>query len=92
MGAIGAIDYTREDFRDGVRRMCAEGVDVVLDAVGGDTRQRSYDIMKKGARLISIVGEPDAADALAIAICHVQASRLPNLAKKRPARRGVRRR
>jgi NADPH2:quinone reductase len=63
LGAIGAIDYTREDFRDGVRRMCAEGVDVVLDAVGGDTRQRSYDIMKKGARLISIVGEPDAADA-----------------------------
>jgi len=65
LGAVGAIDYTREDFRDGVRRMCPEGVDVVLDAVGGDTGRRSLDIVKKGGRLVSIVGEPDAGEAAA---------------------------
>jgi crossover junction endodeoxyribonuclease RuvC len=45
---------------------------------------------------LGTVPEPDAADALAIAICHVQASRLPNVAKKAksavPARAAPRRR
>jgi NADPH2:quinone reductase len=60
LGAEHAIDYREEDFREGVRRFCPDGVDVVLDAVGGDTQVRSLDVLKPGGILVSIVGEPDA--------------------------------
>ena len=56
LGAVGAIDYGREDFREGVSRLCPDGVDVVLDAVGGDTQHRSLDVVKAGGSLVSIVG------------------------------------
>ena len=59
-GAAGAIDYTREDFREALRRLCPEGVDVVLDSVGGDTLTRSFEVLKPGGRLVSIVERPDA--------------------------------
>jgi NADPH2:quinone reductase len=60
LGADRAIDYHEEDFRDAVRRVCPEGVDIVLDAVGGDTEARSLEILKERGILVSIVGEPDA--------------------------------
>ena len=62
-GATGAIDYTREDFREALRRLCPEGVDVVLDSVGGDTLVRSFEVLKPGGRLVSIVERPDGAEA-----------------------------
>jgi NADPH2:quinone reductase len=63
LGADRAIDYHEEDFRDAVRRLCPEGVDIVLDAVGGDTQTRSLEILKERGILVSIVGEPDAGEA-----------------------------
>lgn len=63
LGAEVGIDYTKEDFGDVVRRHCPEGVDVVLDAVGGETLARSYAVLKPGGRLASIVDEPDPAEA-----------------------------
>jgi len=63
LGAERAIDYRNEDFRDGVRRLCPDGVDVVLDAVGGDTRVRSLEVLEPGGILVSIVEEPDAEQA-----------------------------
>jgi NADPH:quinone reductase-like Zn-dependent oxidoreductase len=57
LGADVAIDYTKQRFED-----IARDVDVVLDSVGGDTRSRSYGVVKKGGIIVSIVGRVDAAD------------------------------
>ncbi len=56
LGADQAIDYTTTKFESVVK-----DVDVVLDAVGGDTLTRSYDVVKKGGVIVSIAGEPDEA-------------------------------
>ena len=56
MGADVPIDYTKTKFED-----IAKDVDVVLDAVGGDTLKRSYGVVKKGGIIVSIVDDPDKA-------------------------------
>lgn len=56
LGADQAIDYTKTKFEDVVK-----DVDVVLDAVGGDTLTRSYGVVKKGGVIVTIAGEPDQA-------------------------------
>jgi NADPH2:quinone reductase len=61
LGADSAIDYTREDWSEAVDRLSPEGVDVVFDAVGGDTLRLSFDVLKPGGRLVSIVAPPDPA-------------------------------
>jgi NADPH:quinone reductase-like Zn-dependent oxidoreductase len=57
LGADVAIDYTKQKFEDVVK-----DVDVVLDSVGGDTRSRSYGVVKKGGFIVSIVGRIDQAE------------------------------
>jgi NADPH:quinone reductase-like Zn-dependent oxidoreductase len=57
VGADVAIDYTKQKFED-----IAKDVDVVLDSVGGDTRSRSYGVVKKGGFIVSIVGRIDQAE------------------------------
>lgn len=52
MGADEFIDYKTEDFEDLVK-----DVDVVFDPVGGDTNRRSYQVLKKGGFLVSLVQE-----------------------------------
>lgn len=59
LGADVAIDYKTQKFEDIAKD--AGGVDVVLDTQGGDTQKRSFDVLKKGGSLISIVGGPDQA-------------------------------
>ena len=54
LGADQAIDYTKTKFEDVVK-----DVDVVLDAVGGDTLTRSYGVVKKGGIIVTIADEPD---------------------------------
>jgi NADPH:quinone reductase-like Zn-dependent oxidoreductase len=56
LGADVVIDYKTQKFEDG-----AKDVDVVLDAVGGETTARSAAVLKKGGILVSIVGAPDPA-------------------------------
>lgn len=56
MGADQAVDYTKTKFEE-----AAKDVDVVLDTVGGDTLKRSYDVVKKGGIIVSIVDEPEQA-------------------------------
>lgn len=54
LGADQAIDYTTTKFEDAVH-----DVDVVLDAVGGETLTRSYGVVKKGGIIVSIAGRSD---------------------------------
>jgi len=49
LGADQAIDYKACRFEKEVR-----DVDVVFDAVGGETLERSWDVLKPGGRMITI--------------------------------------
>ncbi|HLI84806.1 MAG TPA: NADP-dependent oxidoreductase [Bryobacteraceae bacterium] len=53
LGADELIDYNTTRFED-----TAKGVDVVLDAMAGETRERSWQVLKKGGILVSILGQP----------------------------------
>jgi NADPH:quinone reductase-like Zn-dependent oxidoreductase len=55
LGVTWAVDYRERDFRESVRTVRPEGVDVVLDGVGGDVTTQSVDILKSGGRLVSIL-------------------------------------
>jgi NADPH:quinone reductase-like Zn-dependent oxidoreductase len=57
LGADVAIDYKTQKFED-----IAKDVDVVVDAVGGETLKRSYPIVKTGGILVSLVGRVDQAE------------------------------
>jgi NADPH:quinone reductase-like Zn-dependent oxidoreductase len=72
LGADQAIDYTKTKFEDVVK-----DVDVVLDAVGGDTLTRSYGVVKKGGIIVTIAGEPDQAALDAHGIRGVSLSSAP---------------
>src|SRR6059058_763688 len=54
LGADIAVDYSKTRF-DNV----AKDVDVVLDPVGKETLARSYDVVKKGGIVMSLVAHPD---------------------------------
>jgi NADPH:quinone reductase-like Zn-dependent oxidoreductase len=58
LGADELIDYRATRFEDAVR-----GVDVVLDAMAGEIRDRSWQVLKKGGILVSILGQPSQEDA-----------------------------
>jgi len=56
MGAGVVIDYEKEDYVEAVMRETAgQGVDVVLDTIGGDTLSRSPNALAQLGRLVSIV-------------------------------------
>lgn len=57
LGTDLPIDYATQKFEDVAKS--AGGVDVVLDTQGGDTQRRSFEVLKKGGSLVSIVGGPD---------------------------------
>lgn len=50
LGATEVVDYETERFE-----ALVAGVDVVLDTVGGDTTQRSFQVLKPGGILVSVV-------------------------------------
>src|SRR5215469_14992140 len=57
LGASAVIDYTTTHFEDVVK-----SVDVVFDTVGGDTLQRSWQVVKPGGMLVSVVSPRPSAD------------------------------
>lgn len=59
LGAEHVVDYTAGDFRDAVKRIYPDGVDVVYDTVGGDVQTRSGDVLKKGGTIVSILAYQD---------------------------------
>jgi NADPH:quinone reductase-like Zn-dependent oxidoreductase len=54
LGADMTIDYTKTSFED-----VAKDVDAVLDPVGKETLARSYNVVKKGGIVMSLVARPD---------------------------------
>ncbi|GHF78635.1 NADPH:quinone reductase [Kitasatospora xanthocidica] len=54
LGADEVIDYTAVDFTEAVR-----DIDVVLDTIGGDTVERSLDVLRPGGHLVTAVAEED---------------------------------
>lgn len=50
LGADVVIDYRSEDFTK-----IAKGLDLVIDLVGGESHKRSYPLIKKGGRLVTMV-------------------------------------
>jgi NADPH:quinone reductase-like Zn-dependent oxidoreductase len=57
LGADVAVDYTKTKFED-----VAKDVDAVLDPVGKETLARSYNVVKKGGIVMSLVALPDRAE------------------------------
>jgi len=72
LGVDQAIDYSATQFEKVVK-----DVDVVLDAVGGDTLRRSYGVVKKGGIIVTIADEPDQAALDAHGIRGVSISAAP---------------
>lgn len=54
LGADQVVEYESERFEDVVKP-----VDLVLDLIGGDTQDRSFEVLVPGGRLVSTLGEPD---------------------------------
>ncbi len=63
LGADAAIDYAKESFVDALKKREADGIDVVFDTIGGHVQQRSYKVLRKGGRLVSIISIPDPEEA-----------------------------
>jgi len=58
LGADLVIDYGTRDYEKELN-----GYDFVLDTLGGDHQEKSYRILRKGGKLVSIVNLPDQAVA-----------------------------
>jgi NADPH:quinone reductase-like Zn-dependent oxidoreductase len=54
LGATTVIDYRTQRFEEEVR-----DVDAVIDLVGGETQNRSFQVLRRGGKLISAVSRPD---------------------------------
>ena len=54
ISTLGAtpIDYTKGNFVDRVREVTGDGVDVVLDGIGGSVALDSYRALRRGGRLV----------------------------------------
>jgi NADPH:quinone reductase-like Zn-dependent oxidoreductase len=60
LGADQVIDYRSGNFADKV-----SDVDVVLDTIGGETQQRSFNVLRSGGMLLATSAPPDEAFAKA---------------------------
>lgn len=60
IGVDQPIDYTTTRFED-----VARNVDVVVDSMAGETRERSWQVLKKGGFLVSLLGQGSVDEAAA---------------------------
>ena len=74
LGADVLVDYRTADFAAGLR-----DVDVVLDTIGGQTRERSWPVLRSGGILVAIaMPPPDAAAAQEHGVRTAMATVVPN--------------
>lgn len=59
LGADAVIDYTAGDFTAGLG-----GFDAALDVVGGETLEKTFDIVRPGGTVVSIAGVPEPQTAI----------------------------
>ena len=54
ISALGAtpVDYTKDGFVERIRELTGDGVDVVLDGIGGSVALGSYRALRRGGRLV----------------------------------------
>ena len=70
LGADDVIDFERERFEDR-----GQNYDLVFDQIGGEVQERSWLVLKRGGRLVTIAGEEtdapdqDRARALGVSAC-----------------------
>jgi NADPH:quinone reductase-like Zn-dependent oxidoreductase len=53
MGADEVIDYTKHHFENRVH-----DADIVIDTIGGETQERSWQVLRKGGILVALVAAP----------------------------------
>lgn len=58
LGAVASFDYHDPDWPAQVRELVPSGVDVLLDAAGGETGAEAVTTVKPGGRALLIAGEP----------------------------------
>jgi len=63
LGADETVDYRRAGFEEAIGK-----VDVVFDTIGGETQERSWQMLKKGGILVSIIAPPSADKAAAYGV------------------------
>ncbi|MFD6276513.1 NADP-dependent oxidoreductase [Streptomyces sp. NPDC060209] len=87
LGADVVVDYRKQAFET-----VLHGYDVVLDTLGGETLEKSLEVLKPGGKVISIAGPPDAAFARELGlnpILRLVMSALSFRTRRRAKRRGV---
>jgi NADPH:quinone reductase-like Zn-dependent oxidoreductase len=52
LGPEKSVDYNKGSLETEIKN-----VDIVIDAVGGETLEKSYSLLKKGGMLVTIVGQ-----------------------------------
>ncbi len=67
LGARRCVDHQHEDFVSVIRGVTGDGVDIVLDIVGGDYVARNLDLLRMDGRLVQLgmLGAPNATIPLA---------------------------
>jgi NADPH:quinone reductase-like Zn-dependent oxidoreductase len=53
LGADGAVNYTRPDWPDEVKRLCGGRVEIVIDSVGAATFGQALDLVAPGGRIVT---------------------------------------
>lgn len=54
LGADRAVDYATEDFVAAALELCPDGVDTVLDVIGGDYVDRNVAALRVGGRIVQV--------------------------------------
>lgn len=60
LGAHHVIDYSMESISERAKQIAPKGFDFVFDAIGGESLKSAFEIVKKGAQIVSIVDSPNA--------------------------------
>jgi NADPH2:quinone reductase len=61
LGADEVIDYQKTDFVKEVLKKHPKGIDFVLDSIGGETYKKSFEVLKPGGKIVSLLEQPNQA-------------------------------